>query len=146
MTRQLPPFIANIGKRQVKSPKIYLRDSGLLHALLGIQDHDQLAGHPVLGASWEGFAMEQVIGALGADARQCYFWAVHTGAELDLIVEQGSKRLGFEFKRTLAPRFSRSMRSAFETLELTHLSIIYPGTHNFPLAENVTATPITEFA
>ena len=146
MTRQLLPFIANTGKRQVKSPKVYLRDSGLLHALLGIHDHDQLAGHPILGASWEGFAMEQIIGALGADDRQCYFWAVHTGAELDLIIEQSRERLGFEFKRTLAPKFSRSMRSALETLELSHLTVVYPGKHTFPLAENVTVKPLAAFA
>lgn len=146
MTRQLPPYIANIGKRQVKSPKVYLRDSGLLHSLLGIRDHDQLAGHPILGASWEGFAMEQVIGSIGADDRACFFWAVHTGAELDLVIERGGEQHGFEFKRTLSPKFTRSMHSAFDTLELSELTVVYPGEHTFPLAENVVVKPLAAFA
>jgi predicted AAA+ superfamily ATPase len=146
MVRQLPPFIANTGKRQVKSPKVYLRDSGLLHALLGVRDHDQLSGHPIVGASWEGFSMEQVIGAIGADDRQCYFWAVHTGAELDLVLERGHERLGFEFKRTLTPTVSRSMRSALETLELSSLTVVYPGTQTFDLSEKVAVKPLAAFS
>lgn len=145
MTRQLLPFIANTGKRQVKSPKVYIRDSGLLHTLLGIVDADQLAEHPIMGASWEGFAMEQIIGSSRVDERHCYFWGVHTGAELDLVVEQGSELLGFEFKRTLSPRLTPSMRSAIETLGLSHLNVVYPGTVEFPLSGKATAKPLSAF-
>ena len=146
MARQLLPYLADTGKRQVKSPKVYLRDSGILHTLLGITDHDALLGHPVVGASWEGFAMDQVIRALGADERQCFFWAVHTGGELDLLIEPAGKRLGFEFKRSLAPSITRSMRSALETLELSELTIVYPGDQEFPLSRSVAVRPLRCFA
>jgi predicted AAA+ superfamily ATPase len=145
MARQLPPYIANTGKRQVKSPRVYLRDSGLLHALLGIQDQIQLAGHPIVGASWEGFALEQIIAAHSVSDRECFFWATHTGAELDLVIEQGRRRIGFEFKRTLSPALTRSMRSALETLGLARLTVVYPGKNAFPLAEKVDVQPLAHF-
>lgn len=146
MTRSLPPYIANTGKRQVKSPKVYLRDTGLLHTLLGIRTFEELGGHPVLGASWEGFAMEQVIARLGADERDCFFWGVHGAAEIDLVVADGPRLLGFEFKRTLSPTRTRSMTSAIETLGLAETTVVYPGSESFPLAENVTAVPLSYFA
>lgn len=145
MTRSLLPYLANTGKRQVKSPKVYLRDSGLLHALLGIGGLDDLIAHPVAGASWEGFAMEQVIRVLRADPRHCYFWAVHSGGEIDLVVEDGPRLLGFEFKRTLSPKLTRSLRSAVETLGLAETTIVYPGTDAFDLAESVRVQPLTAF-
>jgi predicted AAA+ superfamily ATPase len=146
MARQLPPYLANIGKRQVKSPKVYLRDSGILHALLGIETHNQLLGHPILGASWEGFALEQVVESRRVSDRYCFFWAVHTGAELDLVIDQGGRLSGLEFKRTLSPKLTRSMRSALEILELEELTVVYPGEQRFPLAENVFVKPLKAFA
>jgi len=145
MVRVLPPFLANTKKRQVKSPKVYLRDTGLLHTLLGIESLEALAAHPVVGASWEGFALEQVLRKLEVDNRHAYFWAVHTGAELDLVVEHDGKRLGFEFKRTLSPWTTQSMRSALEVLELAELTIVYPGQEAFPLTEAITARPLSDF-
>lgn len=142
MVRLLPPFLPNVGKRLVRSPKIYLRDPGLLHTLLGLGTFDQVVGHPVVGASWEGFAMEEVIQQEGADERDCHFWATHAGAELDLLITRGGRRIGFEFKRTSAPRTTRSMHSALETLELDELRVIYPGDQAFPLAERITAVPL----
>ena len=146
MVRILQPYLANTGKRQVRSPKVYLRDPGLLHALLGIANHEALTGHPVVGASWEGFAMEQVIRSIDVPDQRCNFWAVHTGAELDLVVERDGHRLGFEFKRTLAPRFTPSMRGALETLALTNITVVYPGQDSFPLAERVSVLPLSAFA
>jgi len=143
MVRALPPYFANTKKRQVKSPKIYLRDTGLLHSLLGIRNHAELTAHPIAGASWEGFAMEQVLSSLRVDRRHCFFWAVHTGAELDLVVEDGQGVLGFEFKRTLAPKVTRSMRSSLETLPLSELTVVYPGRNAYPLAERITARPLS---
>jgi uncharacterized protein len=145
MVRLLQPYLANTGKRQVKSPKVYLRDTGLLHALLGIRNHTELTGHPVMGFSWESYAMEQVIRSLGVDERRCYCWAVHTGAEIDLVVEDGRQLLGFEFKRTLAPKTTRSMRSAIETLGLAELTVVYPGREAYPLAETITVRPLESF-
>ena len=145
MVRQLLPYLANTGKRQVKSPKVYLRDTGLLHSLLGIGDFTGLTSHPITGISWEGFAMEQVIRSLGVDDRHCFFWAVHTGAEIDLVIEDNRRLLGFEFKRTLAPKMTRSMRSAIETLGLSELSVVYPGREDYPLAESVVARPLRAF-
>jgi predicted AAA+ superfamily ATPase len=146
MVRLLRPYLANTGKRQVRSPKVYLRDTGLLHALLGIESHEALTGHPVVGASWEGFAMEQVIRSANVPEQDCYFWAVHTGADLDLVIERDGRRSGYEFKRTLAPKLTRSMRSALDTLALTQLTVVYPGAVAFPLAEDVSAEPLAAFA
>ena len=126
----------------MKSPKVYLRDSGILHTLLGIGDQEELESHPIAGCSWEGFAMTQVLASLGADERHVFFWAVHAGAELDLVAREGRKLLGFEFKRTLAPKVTRSMRSALETLDLAELSIVYPGKETYPLAERIVVRPL----
>lgn len=134
MVRQLHPWFTNVGKRQVKSPKLYFRDSGLLHALLNIKSRAELDVHPYLGASWEGFALECVIRELGLKQSECFFWATHSGAELDLYTQP----FGFEFKRTDAPRLTPSMRSALEDLKLQRLFVIVPGTHVYSLHERVT--------
>lgn len=139
MVRSLPPWFANISKRQVKSPKVYVRDSGILHTLLDVPDKRALEGHPKIGASWEGFLLEQVIARLGARREQCFYWATHTGAELDLLVTDGKRRLGFEFKRTSAPKVTPSMRSALTDLELTSLDVIHAGTDTFPLSPEIRA-------
>jgi len=142
VVRILPPWFENIGKRQVKSPKIYVRDSGLLHTLLGIDSMHALMGHPKAGASWEGFALEQSLIHLGTS--NAYFWGTHAGAELDLLVTIGGKRYGFEFKLSDAPGTTRSMHTAIETLGLENLFVIYPGTATYPLAPRIRATPLTD--
>jgi len=144
MIRQLQPWFENIGKRQVKTPKIYFRDSGLLHSLLGIQTWHDLFGHPKVGASWEGFALEQVLQA--AQPTQAYFWGVHSGGELDLLFMQGGKKYGVEVKFSEAPQATASMRTALETLNLAHLWIIHPGEHSYPIAEDITALPLKSLA
>ena len=146
MVRRLPPFLPNIGKRMVKSPKIYLRDSGLLHTLLGLGNGQEVLAHPVVGASWEGFALETVIRLRQADERQCFFWATHNGAELDLLIDKGGKRVGYEFKRTSAPGTTKSMHVALERLELDELVVVYPGEKQFPLADRVVAMPLVEIS
>ena len=137
--RQVQPWHANISKRQVKSPKVYLRDSGLLHSLLGIETITDLESHPRLGASWEGFLLEQVIIQLGLSDERIHFWGTHTGAELDLLVRLGGRRLGFEFKRTSSPRTTQSMRSALEDLSLDELNVIHAGEQTFSLTNRVRA-------
>jgi hypothetical protein len=139
MLRVLRPWFENLGKRQVKSPKVYVRDSGLLHTLLDIGDREHLERHPKVGASWEGFILETIIGRLGARPDQCYFWATHTGAELDLLVVHGRHRYGFEIKRTTAPGVTPSMRSACTDLGLTRLDVVHAGAETFPLKESVRA-------
>lgn len=139
MVRILRPWEANIKKRQVKSPKVYLRDSGLLHAFLEVESATDLERHPKIGASWEGLILEAVIQQLRAQATQCYFWATHTGAELDLLIVHGRHRYGFEIKRTIAPRVTPSIRSALEDLQLTRVDVIHAGTDSFPLARKVRA-------
>lgn len=139
MVRSLPPFHANITKRQVKAPKVYLSDSGLLHTLLDIQTAHALEGHPKVGASWEGFLLETVIARLGARADQCYFWATHAGAELDLLVVNGDHRRGFEFKRTSSPAVTPSMRAALADLRLDRLDVVHAGVETFRLAPKVRA-------
>ena len=139
MLRVLRPWFENIGKRQVKSPKVYVRDSGLLHTLLDISDRTALERHPKVGASWEGFLVDALIQRLGARPDQCYFWATHTGAELDLLVVDGRKRFGFEIKRTTAPAITPSMKSALADLGLTRLDVIHAGGDSFPLAPLVRA-------
>jgi predicted AAA+ superfamily ATPase len=146
LVRVLQPHLANISKRQVKAPKVYIRDSGLVHALLGLENTEDLLAHPVVGASWEGFALEQIIQTLGADNRKTFFWATHSGAELDLVVDDKGSLKGFECKRTLAPKITRSMRSALETLDLEELLIIYPGDRAYPLDPRVRVVPLAEFA
>jgi hypothetical protein len=139
MVRLLRPWAENISKRQVKAPKVYVRDSGLLHILLDIDTNDDLERHPKVGASWEGFLVEALVQRLQARPEQCYFWATHTGAELDLLVVDGPRRYGFEIKRTTAPRITPSMRSALEDLHLTRLDVVYAGTETFPLAPAIRA-------
>lgn len=139
VVRQLQPWFENLGKRQVRSPKVYLADTGLLHALLGLQTQSELLGHPKVGASWEGFAMAEVVRSLEVPWDRCYHWATHQGAELDLLVIRGGKRVGFELKRTSAPRLTPSMRSALDVLGLDRLYVVYPGPSRFPLHERVEA-------
>lgn len=133
--RQLAPWYQNIGKRLVKSPKIYIRDSGLLHSLLRISDRKDLQSHPKLGTSWEGFALEQILSRV--NERDCYFWATHAGAELDLLVLRGGRRLGFEFKFSDAPALTKSMKIAKRDLALDHLWVIYPGNVRYVLGEKI---------
>lgn len=140
MLRQLTPWHANVGKRQVKAPKLYFRDSGLLHALLDIGSRDALLAHPRSGASWEGFALEQVLRMARPD--EAYFWATHQGAELDLLMFKGNRRVGVEFKRADAPQVTRSMRIAIEDLKLDALYVVYPGEHRFPLGAGIEAVPL----
>lgn len=142
VVRQLLPWYENIGKRQVKAPKIYISDSGLLHALLGVETLSDLQRHPKIGASWEGFALQETIVHLGAEPEECFFWAAHTGAEIDLLIVRGQRRLGFEFKRADAPRTTRSMHRAIEHLGLDHLDVIYPGQRTYPLGEKIRAVPL----
>lgn len=146
MVRQLPPWHANLAKRQVRSPKVYLRDSGLLHALLGVHTARELEGHPKIGASWEGFALGVVLDQLGARPGEAYFWATHAGAELDLLVVRGRTRLGFEFKRTSAPTVTPSMRTALADLKLQRLDVIHGGRETFPLATRIRAVPLDQVA
>ena len=143
VVRQLSPWHENIAKRQVKAPKVYLADSGLLHTLLGIRTRTDLEVHPKVGASWEGFAIDQVIRRLGARPDQCFFWATHGGAELDLLVVSGRRRLGFEAKRTSSPRLTPSMRSALADLRLDRLDVIHAGDETYPLAERVRAVSLS---
>jgi len=141
--RQLQPWYENISKRQVKAPKIYLSDSGILHSLLNLRSLKDLEGHPKVGASWEGFALEQVTRQLGARPEECFFWATHSGAELDLLVVRGKKRLGFEFKRTASPRVTPSMRSALDDLNSQRIDIIHAGEHTFDIEKKVRAVALT---
>ena len=142
MVRIVPPWHENLKKRQIKSPKIYIRDSGLLHSLLQISDMSNLQGHPKIGASWEGFALEHVVNAF--DTREFYFWGTHAGAELDLLLMVAGKRYGFEFKYTDAPGTTRSMHIAIDDLGLDHLWIVYPGDQEYALSDKITALPLEE--
>ena len=142
MIRLLRPWFENMGKRLVRSPKLYVRDSGLLHALLGIGGHDALIGNPKLGASWEGFALEQLL--MKFPRTDAWYWGTQGGAELDLLLMSGGKRWGFEFKCTDAPSSSKSMHSAIESLGLEHLWVIYPGERLYPLAERITVMPLRQ--
>jgi predicted AAA+ superfamily ATPase len=139
---QLPPWHENISKRQVKSPKVYLADSGLVHTLLNLPTREDVESHPKCGASWEGFAIEQILWKLQADESECYFWATHSGADLDLLFVRGRIRLGFEIKRTLAPAVTKSMKISIDDLKLDHLYVIHAGQHRFPLAERILAVPL----
>ena len=143
MLRQLSPWFEILGKRQVKAPKIYVRDSGLLHALLGITDRHALEHHPKVGASWEGYAVEEVLKALWPD--EAYYWATHNGAELDLLLFKDGRRLGVECKRADAPTFTPSMRTALRDLKLDELRVIYPGARRYRLGERVEVVPLSVF-
>ena len=140
MVRQLQPWYANIAKRQVKSPKIYVRDSGLLHQLLGITTEKALLSHPKLGASWDGFVIEQVLATEPHD--EAFFWGTQQGAEIDLILRKGDRLLAVECKRTDAPRMTPSLRIATTDLELERVAVVYPGTRRYSLADNVEAVPL----
>ncbi len=143
MARQLQPWHENLGKRQVKAPKVYVRDTGLLHALLGIRSHRDLEVHPKVGASWEGYAVEEVIKALAPD--EAYYWATYNGAELDLLLFKNGRRIGVECKRIDAPTLTPSMQIAMTDLKLDELHVIYPGEKSYPLAKKISATPLASF-
>lgn len=144
LLRQLQPWHANLGKRQVKSPKVYVRDSGLLHQLLGLQTEKALLSHPKLGASWEGFVIEQVLATEPHD--EAWFWATHQGAEIDLLLRRGDRLLGVECKRADAPRLTPSIRIALEDLELERVAIVYPGAKRYRVSERAEAVPLATLA
>lgn len=144
MIRQLPPWHENIAKRQIKTPKLYLRDSGLLHALLGIRTRAELDTHPIIGASWEGFLVEQLRRALAAERDELYFWRTRDGAELDLLFVRGRRRIGFELKRSTAPTVTPSMRRALEDLRLDRLFVVHAGEHRYAMRDRIEAVPWTE--
>lgn len=139
MVRLLVPWHENVSKRQVKAPKLYLRDSGLFHTLMGIPDPLALSRHPKLGASWEGFAIEEIIRSHQATSGETYFWAAHGGGEMDLFLLTDRGRVGYEIKYTDRPRVTRSMHTAMEVLQLEELRIVYPGDREFPLTEKIRA-------
>jgi hypothetical protein len=138
--RQLHPYHANISKRQVKAPKVYVRDTGLLHQLLGIGTQKELFSHPKAGASWEGFVIEQIMVSQQYD--EAFFWSTHQGAEIDLILRRGQKLLGVECKRTDTPRMTPSIRIAVEDVGLTQVAVLYPGTKRYAIADRVEAVPV----
>lgn len=142
MVRQLPPWFENLGKRQVKAPKVYLRDSGLLHTLLGIANQRDLEHHPKVGASWEGYAVEEVLKALRPD--ETYYWATHNGAEIDLVIFKNGRRIGVECKRADAPTLTPSMRIALEDLKLDELHVVYPGQTRYALTRKVEVVPLAQ--
>jgi predicted AAA+ superfamily ATPase len=139
MVRQLQPWHTNIKKRQVKSPKIYIRDSGVLHTLLGLRTRTALLGHPRCGASWEGYVIEEVIQSVKPD--DVYFWATHQGAEIDLVFTKGGRMYGIECKRADAPVMTPSMRIAMEDLKLERIAVVYPGRKHYPLHNKIQAVP-----
>lgn len=142
MAKRLEPWYENIAKRQVKAPKIYLTDSGVLHTLLGLESREDLLGHPKVGASWEGFAIGEVIAHLDARPEECFFWKLHSGAELDLLIVRGNQRRGFELKLTSSPRVTPSMRSALEELSLEELVVIHAGAESYPLTPRIRAVAL----
>ncbi len=144
MVRQLTPHLANVGKRQVRAPKVFIRDSGLLHRLLGIDDENALVSHPAVGASWEGFVIEQLLAALRPASAG--FWATHQGAEIDLVVETGGRRFGVEVKRADAPGMTRSIHMALADLDLDAVAIVYPGTKPYALHDRVRVVPVRTLA
>lgn len=140
MVRQLQPWHANVRKRQVKAPRIYIRDSGLLHQLLGIRNDRELQTHPKIGASWEGYVVEEVLAAVQPD--EAYFWATHQGAEIDLVLRKDGRLLGVECKRMDAPRLTPSMRIALEDLQLERIAVVYPGSKRFSITSAIEAVPL----
>lgn len=144
MVRQLQPWHENLGKRQVKAPKVYVRDSGLLHALLGITSRRDLEYHPKVGASWEGYAVEEILKALQPD--EAYYWATYNRAELDLLLFKRGRRIGVECKRADAPTLTPSMRIALADLKLDHLYVAYPGIRAYKVARNVEILPLAQLA
>ena len=139
VVRLLQPWHENIGKRQVRAPKVYIADTGLLHALLGLETRDALLSHPKVGASWEGFVLHEVITYLGARPEECFFWATHSGAEIDLLVVRDNRRIGVEIKHSTAPRTTRSLHAARESLRLDRTVVVHAGEHSFPIAEGIQA-------
>lgn len=146
MIRIMQPWFENISKRQVKTPKIFFRDSGLLLKILGIRSHEQLLMNPDLGSAWEGFALEQIIQSLDMRPEEVFFWRTHEGAELDLFVIKDSRRLGFEIKFADSPKVTKSMHSALEDLKLEHLYVVYPGQRQIPLQKNITLIGLDNIA
>lgn len=144
MVRQLPPWHANLGKRQVKAPKVYVRDGGLLHQLLGIDSERALLSHPKVGASWEGFVIEQALATQTHD--EAFFWATHQGAEIDLILRRGDRLFGIECKRADAPRLTTSLRTATTDLGLERIAVLYPGQRRYALSDSVEAVPLAALA
>lgn len=144
MVRQLLPWYGNLKKRQVKAPKTYFRDTGLLHHLLGIRAEKELLSHPKCGASWEGYVIEETIKAIEPD--EVYFWATHSGAEIDLVMVKNGRVMGVECKRVDAPRMTPSMRTAREDLHLEQIAVVYPGTKRYPLDDGVIAVPLDAVA
>lgn len=142
MVRVLAPWHSNVMKRQVRSPKVYVRDSGLLHSLLGVLDQKGLLESPRIGASWEGYVIEELLARIEPD--EAYFWGTHAGAELDLLVLKNGRRLGVECKRSDAPRMTPSMRAALTDLDLDRLYVVYPGMRRYDLADNVTVVPLAQ--
>lgn len=145
MIRQLQPWHANISKRQVKSPKIYFRDSGIFHSLIGIKNQSELLTHPKLGASWEGLALEEIVRHLNADVNECYFWATHSDAELDLLIIKDNRRLGFEIKYNKMPKLTRSLHVAIHDLQLEKVIVIYPGEKDFILDKKIHVMNLKNF-
>ncbi|HEY5604447.1 MAG TPA: DUF4143 domain-containing protein [Gammaproteobacteria bacterium] len=144
MVRQLQPWHANIRKHQIKSPKIYIHDSGLLHQLLGITSERDLLTHPKIGASWEGYVIEEVLSAVQPD--DAWFWGTHQGAEIDLLLRKDGRLVGVECKRTDAPRITPSIRTALADLNLEKVVVVYPGDKQFTLAEQVEGWPLKDIA
>lgn len=144
VVRQLAPWHENLSKRQVRSPKVFVADSGILHTLLGIETRDDLESHPKVGASWEGFVLREAMRCLEASTEECFFWATHAGAELDLLVVKGTRRLGIEVKRTTSPSFTRSMRSARDSLQLDEMALVHAGEKTFRLDDGVEAVAFAE--
>jgi predicted AAA+ superfamily ATPase len=142
VVRQLPPWHENISKRQVKAPKVYITDSGLLHSLLNLTTFEDLEGHPKVGASWEGFVLNQITRHLGVKDNEAYFWATHGGAELDLLVVRGRQRLGFEAKLTSSPLVTRSMLTALEDLNLEHIHVIHAGEDTYQMDDRIRAVAL----
>lgn len=141
MVRVLRPWFENLGKRQIKSPKVYFRDAGLAGALLGIRERGGLVAHPKSAALWEGFALEQILSSVEHD--EAYFWGTHNGAELDLLLIAGERRLGFEFKLGVEPRVTPSLRAAMADLRLDALSVVHPGDKARPLGEGIEVLPLS---
>ncbi len=139
VVRQLLPWHENISKRQIKAPKVYLNDPGILHVFLNVITKNDLLAHPKLGASWEGFILNQIIQISRAHKEECYFWATHAGAELDLLIVRGRKRIGYEIKFTSSPKITNSMRIALDTLKINQLFVIHAGDKSYQMAEKIYA-------
>ena len=144
VVRQVQPWHENISKRQVKTPKVYVCDSGLVHALLNLSSFEDIEGHPKSGATWEGFVIEQLIRLLRADDSECFHWATHAGAELDFLHVSGLTKTGFEIKKTVAPKVTKSMRIALADLRLSRLYVVHAGDHSFKMDEKIRAIPVSE--